>query len=230
MVIGTRGVRGNGVLVDGFSNQTHMAQISCLHVAPPFRARAAGSPGPWGSRPGLRLCRPSGFGIAPLPRIPPSSFRGLFTTKQQRSQRNSTSSLFFLGDLASWRLRFLSCCHRRLGLFAPFGDGKKYLLRLFPGRHRASRSLPGASHVQTIHTKAKGFKFNVLASRHREDGTLGTRIRNLRLRAGLQQKELAQKLGVDKRNISRWETNQKKPTAEELEKLQIVFASQVGGQ
>lgn len=49
------------------------------------------------------------------------------------------------------------------------------------------------------------------------------RIRELRIRAGLQQKELAIKAGVSHPTVSDWELGKKNPTGERLKRLQEIF-------
>ncbi len=51
------------------------------------------------------------------------------------------------------------------------------------------------------------------------------RIRELRIRAGLQQKELAMLAGVSHATVSDWENGKKNPTGERLKKLSEIFGT-----
>lgn len=53
--------------------------------------------------------------------------------------------------------------------------------------------------------------------------TLGEKIRAFRIRAGLKQEELAQKIGVGKRIISFYETNKITPSTDVVRRLSDVF-------
>ena len=49
------------------------------------------------------------------------------------------------------------------------------------------------------------------------------RVKELRERSGMQQKELAIAIGVTRPTISEWENNKKNPTGERLERLEELF-------
>lgn len=49
------------------------------------------------------------------------------------------------------------------------------------------------------------------------------RVRDLRLQAGMQQKELAVAVGVSRPTVSEWEHQKKDPTGERLKKLAELF-------
>ena len=49
------------------------------------------------------------------------------------------------------------------------------------------------------------------------------RVKELRERSGMQQKELAIAVGVTRPTISEWENNKKNPSGERLEKLEEIF-------
>ena len=51
------------------------------------------------------------------------------------------------------------------------------------------------------------------------DVTLGQRIRNARIAAGLTQRDLGNELGVSYQTIAYWERDTKKPTASHLKQL-----------
>ena len=53
--------------------------------------------------------------------------------------------------------------------------------------------------------------------------TTGTNIYNLRLKAGLSQKQLADILGVSNRTVSSWETNEKLPRMGVVQKMAAYF-------
>jgi len=48
-------------------------------------------------------------------------------------------------------------------------------------------------------------------------------LRKLRLEKGLEQRELARKLRVNKNSVCEWEKNRKKPSRESMEKLAKFF-------
>ncbi len=52
---------------------------------------------------------------------------------------------------------------------------------------------------------------------------IGTRIRQLRKRANLTQPELAEKIGVHEMTVRRWESGQRSPRIEEIQKLAAVL-------
>lgn len=54
------------------------------------------------------------------------------------------------------------------------------------------------------------------------------RVRELRKRAGMQQKELAILVGVSKPTVSEWELNKKNPSGERLRKLTEIFGVDAG--
>ena len=49
------------------------------------------------------------------------------------------------------------------------------------------------------------------------------RVKELRLRAGMQQKEIAVAVGVSRPTVSEWEHQKKDPTGERLLKLALLF-------
>jgi len=49
------------------------------------------------------------------------------------------------------------------------------------------------------------------------------RVKELRERAGMQQKELAISVGITRPTVSEWENNKKNPTGERLERLSEIF-------
>jgi len=53
--------------------------------------------------------------------------------------------------------------------------------------------------------------------------TLGQLLRKLRLEKGLEQRELAKKLRVNKNSVYEWEKDRKKPSRESTEKLAKFF-------
>ena len=60
--------------------------------------------------------------------------------------------------------------------------------------------------------------------------TIGEKIREARLNAGLKQVQLAEMIGVNSVTISRWENGRSKPRAGELESLTNIFSTfKVGG-
>ena len=56
------------------------------------------------------------------------------------------------------------------------------------------------------------------------DYGFGNLLYELRLKANLTQKELANKLGVTNKAISKWENGNAKPTTDMLKKLAILFS------
>lgn len=52
-----------------------------------------------------------------------------------------------------------------------------------------------------------------------ENNTFGTRLKNLRNKAGVTQEEIAQKLGIAKANISRYESGKQKPEFNHMLKM-----------
>lgn len=56
-----------------------------------------------------------------------------------------------------------------------------------------------------------------------KEGTVGYRLKALRLEAGLTQNELAEKVGISKTAIFQYETNKRKPNFEALVKMQDFF-------
>ena len=59
------------------------------------------------------------------------------------------------------------------------------------------------------------------------DYTFGNRILELRQRCGLSQRELAEKVGVTNKAVSKWETGKAKPTTNGLRKLAALFGVDV---
>lgn len=49
------------------------------------------------------------------------------------------------------------------------------------------------------------------------------RVRELRMRAGMQQKELALEVGIARPTVSEWEHQKKDPTGERLKRLSEMF-------
>ena len=56
-----------------------------------------------------------------------------------------------------------------------------------------------------------------------KDYTFGNRILELRANFGLSQSELAKKVGVTNKAVSKWETGKSKPTTNVIRKLAALF-------
>ena len=59
------------------------------------------------------------------------------------------------------------------------------------------------------------------------DYAFGNYLYELRRRAGLTQKEMAQQLGVTNKAVSKWETGRSKPTTNALRKMAVLFGISV---
>ena len=55
------------------------------------------------------------------------------------------------------------------------------------------------------------------------DYTFGNRILDLRIKAGFSQNELAERVGVTNKAVSKWETGKSKPTTNVIRKLAALF-------
>ena len=53
--------------------------------------------------------------------------------------------------------------------------------------------------------------------------TLGEKIRDCRIRAGLSQEKLAEHMDVTRQAVGKWETGQSAPSAENLQRLSDLF-------
>jgi transcriptional regulator with XRE-family HTH domain len=58
-------------------------------------------------------------------------------------------------------------------------------------------------------------------------GTLGQFLRRLRLEKGLEQKQLAKKIGVHKLSVYCWEKDRKRPSRKSMERLVRFFRKEI---
>lgn len=63
--------------------------------------------------------------------------------------------------------------------------------------------------------------------RRRDNGPLPRRLRSLRDKLGLEQHEVAARLGVDKTLVSHWETGARRPRVETLPALTALYKTTV---